>query len=231
MTSLVANVPDFLLNTDYPLDKVVFLNSGSITFAVSGTDYIFAHGLPFTPLIKVTWSTSADFSTTYGVGDGPVSTDPNFPFLPQLTLAYADSTNVTLSFGNPGSVATAYIRVYAMMPTDVEQEVDFTANAADSFVLNTDYNYTKLYMSGVTSSSSTPGSSEFVTHNLNYYPQVEVWFTKGSSTYATSFVQMLDGVQIYESFEISTTDLTMRRDPSLATTEYFHYRIYADRLE
>lgn len=221
---------DMLVSSDYPLDKIVYLHTGSINFPITGTDYIINHGLPFTPLIKVVWSTSNDFSTTYGVGDGPISSNPSFAYLPQIVFAYSDSSTINLVFGNPGSVTDAYIRIYAFMPSNVNTDAEFTVSAADTFVLNTDYNYSKLYLSGITASSSTPSSVETITHGLGYYPQVEVWYTKGGLTYAMSEIALFDNSLGTESFELTTDDLILRRSPFLSGDELFHYRIYADEL-
>lgn len=226
----MADPRNFLLNTDYPMDMVVLLHKGSINFSVSGTTYTAAHGLAFTPLIKVVWSTDSSFTTTYGVGDGPISTSASFPFLPQLTRAYANATNIVLEFGNPGAVNDAYIEIYGYMPSDVNVDTPSTASSADNFVINTDYNYSKLLVEGVTASSSSPGSSEVVVHGLGYYPQVEIWQVKSGNVECVSAITLADGANIYESFKLTTSTLTMTRDPSLFTPEYFYYRIYADEL-
>lgn len=222
---------NFLFSSDYPMDKVVYLHSGVLNFAVSGTDYIVAHGLSFTPLIKVVWSTDANFTTTYGVGDGPVSTSPSQPFSPSLAYANANGTNITLSFGYPGAVSSVYIRVYAFMPSDVNLDIAFTASAADTFVLNTDYNYTKLFVTGVTASSAVASSAEVVSHSLGYYPQTEVWFERGGYAWVAPQMLVVNGVtRSTETFELTTSSLTMYRDPFLSGSERFHYRIYVDEL-
>lgn len=232
MPAITANAKNFLISSDFPMDKIVLLHSGQIDFTTSGTDYTFAHGLSFTPLIKATWSTSSDFSTTYGIGDGPLSSNPSFAFLPELAFARADSSNVYLSFGNPDMVNNAYIRIYGFMPSDVDVDTDLTASAADSFTLDSDYNYTKLYTSGVTSSSSVAGSSETVTHSLGYYPQVEVWFEKDGYIWVSAqpAVKPDLGIRESETFELTISSLTMYRNASLSGTERFHYRIYTDEL-
>lgn len=227
----MADPRNFLFTTDYPIDQIILLHSGSIDFTTSGTDYQFAHGLGFTPLVKATWSTTSDFSTTYGVGDGPISSSPSTPFLPELSFARADSTNVYLSWGNPGGVTNAYIRVYGLMPSDVNADVEPTASAGDRYVFNTDYNYTKLVEGGVTASSSVAGSAEVVTHSLGYYPQVEVWYEKGGYIWASTHPTVYDSAtRLSEAYIVTSSTLTMYRDPSLSGTERFHYRIYADEL-
>lgn len=227
MPAIVANAKNFLIHSDYPLDKIILLWSGYTDFS---TDFLFNHGLPFTPLVKIVWSLDTSFTTVYGVGDGPISGVSSTPFIPQLIRAYATSSAVYSTFGTPGATPGAYIRVYGFMPSDVNVDASFTANAADSFTISTDYNYTKLFLAGVTGFSGVAGSSEIVLHNLGYYPQVEVWYEKGTDIYAAGEIDLFDGALNTESFELSTTALVMRRDPFLAGTERFHYRIYADEL-
>lgn len=229
MPAILSNARDFLATSDYPLDKVCYLHSATVNFG-SGTDYTVAHGLPFTPLIRAVWSLTSSFTTAYQVGDGPVSSSPSTPFSPQLVSAYADSTNAVLSFGMPGTTTQVYVRIYALMPGGDSSEVSHTASSADDFTLSTDYNYTKLYMEGETASSSTPSSTEIVTHSLGYYPQVEVWFEKSSRIYAASYSALVNGSPTSEAFAISTSSLTMTREMFLSGPESFHYRIYVDEL-
>lgn len=219
-----------IMTTDYPLDKVVYLHRGTLNFS-SSLDYVISNPFDFTPLIKVVWSTNADFTTTYGVGDGPLSTSPSFPFLPNLSVAKADASAITLQFGNPGSVSSAYIRMYAFMPSTVSSDVSFNASAGDAFVINSGYNYSKLYRAGVTASSSTAGSSETVSHNLDYYPQVEAWYEKSGVIYSMAQIFMSGSTLATESFELTTSNLIFRRNPSLSGSERFHYRIYLDDLQ
>lgn len=223
----MADPRNFLLNTDYPMDKVIFLWEGYYDFSLPK---VCDHGLSFTPLVKIVWSTTSTFDTTYGVGDGPVTSITSTPFSPQLFSAYADSSSIYAIFGYPGAVAGAYIRIYAFMPSNINVDTPPTASSADSFVVNTDYNYSKLLMEGVTATSSVSSSSEVVVHGLGYYPQVEVWYVTSGNTFAASQVNLFDGAPSTETFEITTSSLTMRRSPFLAGGEYFYYRIYADEL-
>ena len=223
----MADPRHFLLNTDYPLDKVVYLKEAFITFGVNET---FAHNLLFTPLVKVVWSLTSNFSETYEVGNGPLSASPSTPFTPFLAYARANATDIELAFGSPGAVVGAYVRVYGFMPSNVNVAANHTASSADTFALNTDYNYSKMYLADITASSSVAGSTEVVTHGLGYYPQCEVWFEKGGYIWYVPSTSINDGVPGSESFRMTTSDITMYRNPFLAGSELFHYRIYLDEL-
>lgn len=221
------------LTTDYPLDKVIYLSSFTIDFLLSGTSYTFNHNLPFTPLVKVTWSTQPDFSIVYDQGSGPISNIPSWPFLPALTLITANSTSITLDYSNPDNITEVYVRVYCFMPSDVNTEVAHTASSADRFTLNTDYNYTKLLSSGVTPYSSTTSSVETIPHGLGYIPQVEAWY---EDTAFGGFIRPIsssnlapDGTSIYEAVYADEDNVYLVRGIIAATTR-FHYRIYVDRI-
>jgi len=229
MPAILANAQNFLTTTDYPLDKCVWIGSATHSFA-GGTSVVIPHPLSFTPLIKVVWSTTPTFSTTYGVGDGVISSSTTTPFQPELTSAAANSSSVLLEYGNPGSVTTAYIRVYAFMPSNINVDSPYTSSDADLFVYNSDYNYSKLYMADLTASSSVASSTEVVNHNLGYYPQCEIWYEKASTIYTVKSTFIFNGSVTNEAFIMTPTTLTMVRDSFLSTPERFHYRIYLDKL-
>ena len=224
----MADPRNFLLNSDYPLDKAILLKSDLITSF--GSFYSFSHGLSFTPLIVVVWSMTSDFTTSYGIGGGPLSATPFIAFDPLCQAAWATSSEVFVQFSNfIGS--PVYIRIYGIEPTTSSADLSFTSISADNFTLNTDYNYTKLLDSGVTDWSSTPSSTVVVAHNLGYYPQVEVWYERPSKIQCLGIINTSDASGYFSSsVDVGTTNVTFIRDPYLAENERFHYRIYADEL-
>lgn len=222
---------DFLFSSDFPLDKVVWIHERSETVNSMNQFITFAHGLPFTPLIRVVWSTNSSFSTTYGVGDGPVGGAGGFiPFDPILGAAWADSSDVTL-VASAVSSYTMYIRVYAFIPSNEDVDADFTVDDADNFVLNMDYNYSKLLMEGRTDNLTTLGQSVTIDHNLGYYPQVELWYEQNGNIQVFTRSNPLDYAYYIEfSGKVTPTQLVLRRDNSTVGGQRFHYRIYGDEL-
>lgn len=226
------NPNDLLLSTDYPLDKAILLSSFSIDFLVVGTTYAFNHNLPFIPLAKAVWSTEPDFSVVYDQGSGPMSTYASWPFLPQLVGVTADATTITLDFSNPDTVTKVYVRLYCFMPSNINATVNRTASAADSFTLNTDYNYTKLFKAGITAYSSVASSSEIIYHGLGYTPQVEIWYEDtmfGGLIRPLSLTNIADITSIYECAYSDSQYLYLQRG-IVASTVRFHYRIYTDKI-
>src|SRR5690606_1610325 len=86
----------------------------------------------------------------------------------------ADSTYVNISRYCWGVGAkTLYYRIFCLMPSTANESsiVDFTENAGDDFILNTDYNYMKLVNAGVFEF----GGTVKYTHNLGFVPRVRFW--------------------------------------------------------
>lgn len=174
MPAVAANAKNFLLNSDYPQDKVVLLLSGSIP--IDSATHTIPHNLPFTPLVDGCWSMTSDFSTSYEFysGDFP-SGNPGYFFAHEVQLQ-ANSTNVILpTLDIAGGSKTAYYRIFGFEPSDSTADIASPITSSDNFVLNTDYNYMKLYTSGV----ANPGTAATYTivHGLGYKPQVRAWYT------------------------------------------------------
>ena len=173
MTAIAANATNFLINSDYPMDKVVYLLSGSVTMDGS-TFFQIPHGLPFTPLIDLTWSYQADFSVSYTNNAGPApASAPGYIFDLQVAVE-SDATNLYFSAHGPASAKTVYYRVFGFQPDDSNVSLPSTVSAADTFILNSGSNYAKLLIAGHTAYSSG-AVNVVVPHNLGYLPQVQVW--------------------------------------------------------
>lgn len=216
------------INSDFPLDKVVYLHTRTVNVSGGGfNDQIFPHGLPFTPLVLAQWSFDSNFATAYDVNGGP-RFSPGGTLLFQSIL-YSDSTNITIfNNNNQGSPITVYWRIYGFMPSTVSEEAGWTASAADDFVVNTEYNYSKLYMSGVTGFSGTSGSTVTVNHGLGYRPQVLVWSENSTQTsWIGSFTS--EPTSGNTRCRVDDENIVLIRDSgALPSPLRFHYRVYID---
>lgn len=220
---------DLLVSSDYPWDKVVYFYQGSATAsAFDWQDLVVNHNLSFTPLLIAQWSYFSDFRECYGSNDGPVDAN-GFPIT--QTSNFSDSQYIYLYYtNNSSSSTTIYWRVFGLMPSTANDDADYTFQDADSFIINSEYNYRKLFMSGRTGFSSSIGSSVTVQHDLGYRPQVIVWRDGGGSG--------ASGVTLMTSFNGTETDggtcavyddrIVMSRDAVISTNMAFHYRIYLD---
>ena len=159
----MANPKDFLLNTDYELDKVILFQEGQFSGSTQ-----FQHKLGFTPLIFGVWSTDKDFYSVNPI-NGELDTSSEPGYTPTASVrGVATSTTVQLTSGGTNQVL--YYRVYGFQPSDSNKAIQPTARKAQKFVFNTDYNYCKLMKTGV----FTHSGEEF-SHNLGYIPQVIAW--------------------------------------------------------
>ena len=156
---------DFLLNTDYEMDKLVLLKQGEFTSSIE-----IPHNLSFTPLPFGVWSTDEDFDSVNTIG----AVDPNDEpwYTPALGVeCYADATKIKLTSSGNTNNTKIYYRIYAFEPDDSKNNAPFTSQKAKKFILNTDYNYCKVKAHGVFTASG-----QSYEHNLGYLPQVMAWY-------------------------------------------------------
>ena len=214
MPAIVSNAPNMLIDSDYPLDKIIYMTSGSFVlpgYSGLGTITQVPHFLPFRPLVIGTWSTDANFTTSKECF-APIFTDVDGTYVE----ASADDTYVTLNGINyvvGAADKTIYFRVYGFMPSDVNLNAPFTASAADKFALSTDYNYTKLYYNDIIPATA----STAITHNFGYRPQVIAW-VKNYNIYGTQMVNRSGVVKV------DTTSVVVT-----SATKDVHLRIYLDK--
>lgn len=207
-----------LLNTDYPIDKIVGYSAGSQSVPAFGVPTITVpHGMAYAPLYYIKWSNTADFA---------VSNDEiGVSFNRSLLFSNADSTNIYLfPFNNTGGSLTFYYRIIYFMPTDVDVIQDETQSDFDDFILNTDYNYTKILDQGLLNSSSAT-----IAHNLGYYPQVEAWYVRASDGRLVHVVE--NAVHTSDNPRVQVTqDSVIFTNGSFLGVSAWHYKIYLDEV-
>lgn len=206
-----ADARDFLLNTDYEMDKIIYFTEGEIA-AMQNKDI--PHNLRFKPLVFGVCSFNSDYSDARTLPFQYFTTDNTIAF----TLD-ADGTNVKLGYGNYADNAPKmYYRIYAFEPSNSKAKIGPTFKYAKSFILNTDYNYCKLHSKGIVNGNTT------ITHNLGYIPQVLVWEEKSSGLISPIEYSILNDPYGVGPQNIKVTDTT------IVFTGYnkVHYRIYYD---
>lgn len=217
----------FLLNTEYPLDKIIYMTSGSVVVNFSG-EITIPHGLGFAPLVFGIWSLNSDFSTSQEFD--MMSSDLYSPDYMYVTRLEADDTNIYASFQNSEfSNETFYYRLFAYEPTDSTADITPTSSdtLATNLLLDTDLNYLKLHSSGIKVVSSAPDT---VTHNLGYIPVIMLW-QEGGGSHANS-IYPINQPTIYVHADYATGyPLTPRVTTTsiiFPSTGTYHYRIYID---
>lgn len=221
-----VNPRDFLLNTDYEMDKIVYFNEGSI--AASEQTKTIQHKLGFTPLIFGICSTSSNFSNCRSI-----------PYLYQLQDNYvqfeakANGNSIVITYNDFGDQSSRmYYRIYAFEPSNSAASVAPTSKYATQFVLNTDYNYCKLCKKGIL--TNTVGTHT-VPHNLGYIPQVLAWGKNNGYIFPIESSYPDDPV-FNEPHYVAVTDSNIivrdndGTNPSVVgqTWDEVHYRIYYD---
>ena len=211
-----VNPRDFLLNTDYEMDKIVFFTQGEIE---AGQNRYIPHSLGFYPLVFGVCATSSDFSDARALP---------YLFFPggadfQFSL-FANKTNVEISYGsNEPSAPKMYYRIFAFEPSDSRAKIGATSKHAKNFILNTDYNYCKLRSKGFVTGDGT------IAHNLGYIPQVMIWLENDGNNWITPI----------ENGSLNQPSGLTARNAQVTPTEVIftgfgsgniklHYRIYYD---
>ena len=218
---------DFLLNTDFEMDKLILVKEGKLNGAQ--TAYI-PHGLPFQPLAFGLCSFNADFSVPK---PSPYNQDPEFigspdPFI-RYKISFAIATvgdNIRLTYTNQNNSSTPiYYRIYAFEPTTVNKKIGPTKDKAKVFSIDTDRDYRKLYKKGIVNI----GSSLTITHNFGYIPQMMIWYDMPALDvgYITNSYTLTDSNVIY-----TDKNKVVITYPSSSGEIYvgakIHYRIYYD---
>lgn len=169
------------LTSDYPMDKLAYLKSGSFTMpgSTSGYLYSFDHDLDFIPLCGGNWSLTPDFSTQYEFSSGTFPSGFTGIIFNRTVNIFATTSKVYLSCDNFGASVTIYYRVYGFEPITSQSYLSPIAPLGDKFALSSDYNNPKLYQDNYIDLPSTGGSVLFVgvDHNIGTIPQVMGWVT------------------------------------------------------
>lgn len=213
---------DFLLNTDYEMDKIVYFKSGEFT---GNTE--FEHNLSFEPLIFGVWSTDSDFNSSNALcllstSSIPGATDP----LGVYAYVRGDNGHIKIESMGDGSANTKiYYRIYAFEPSESHSSAPHTSSAAKQFVLNTDYNYRKLKASG----TFTQGSEEYQ-HNLGYIPHVEAWIKW--SSYLGGDLDHLNWASKFNDIYLTVTTEKIQLSPIRSgIIDKIYWRVYYDETK
>lgn len=215
---------DFLLNTDYPIDKVIY-RSSIFSMSLAAYDYqpaSFAHGNGgiFLPLAQ--WSFSPTFASgVYDIGTSPVSSGVTL-YNGDVTV---DATNINYAFqNNTPSPVVVYFRVVGLAIPGSDRSVPGTSEYQD-LVLNTDNNYLKIVSEGQGDINNT--QSLTITHGLGYLPKTLVW----SSFDGGTTIFRVDGMGRDFLYGDSGNLVTVSASSVIITnlfgiTQKYYYKVY-----
>lgn len=219
MPAILANARNFLINTDYPMDKVIYLKEQSLTMGDS-IDVSIAHGLPFIPLVWFQWSLTSDFAIAYENNTGPFPSGiPGYLFA-LLVMIEANATNIILRGNGTTSSITIYVRIFGFQPSTSNVDLAPTSSQADNFILNTDYNYMKLITA--TSVAVNAGVTNTITHGYGYIPHILLWDESSGTIRPVNLSRTSGGIPV----EVTANQIIIINDS--ASNVIMHYRLYID---
>lgn len=201
----------FLLNTDYEMDKIIYFTEGHT--GVTNTPLTISHGLGFAPLIFGVCAFNSDFTDSRSIPYNYTTASDSISFTVEAT-----DTDIQINYSNTAQTPDDfYYRIYAFEPSNSTATVPPTNSSAKEFVLNTDYNYCKLFQKGILNGDST------VTHNLGYIPQVLAWSEESNIIIPIEESTPVDPIT-------NTPQYITVTNTSIQTVGYtkVHYRIYYD---
>ena len=224
----------FIFNSNYPIDKIVFLDERTVTPNSDGDfDVSFNHGLGAVPFIKAVASDD-DWETTYPSGIKIISGNwltPTDVFM--YFEASSNGTNVRLR-GNLDDTIPVKIRTWGFFNESDTLNVDApaTANASSNkFILNTKYNYQSLVKEGY---AETQNGAITVAHNLGFVPFVDVWVQDSNGRWKnlddfSCFVSVPSdnqSVNYTNLVKVDNFNVTFNKD-QITNNHNYYYRIYA----
>lgn len=233
----MADPRDFLLNTDYEMDKIIYVKEGKADPPASGstsTRIELPNPFSFRPLLFGLCSFNEDFSSpkpspyyqdpkVIHVG-GPVGISISYDITFSASI---EEDQIFILYRNVSSnPRPIYYRIYGFAPSDVNIKLPPTKNYAKTFTLNTDRDYRKLYKQGIVNL----GQSVTIDHNFGYIPQAMLW----QEAPYFGLCSLLGSSSEEESTKmVITNDKVRITTPPASSAETMqgyrlHYRIYCD---
>jgi len=230
----MTDVRNFKFNTDYPVDKIVFLKELTLTPSGGVFSTTIPHSLGAVPFCCGVASND-DFQTTYPSGFEEISESGQY-ILRRFNVE-SDDTNIYINgWLEDTSVSPSNtpvrVQVWGFFNESDTWNVPVAPTSAyNAFILNTDYNYPSLINEGLITAS---GASQSIKHGLGYVPFCEIWQMNDGSwqpELANRWEQIttanMDALQYYPpSITIDENNITFpARSPGSAISKYY-YRIY-----
>lgn len=180
-------VTDFLLNSDYEMDKIVWVHNMHVTNALTTTMKV---DVPVNLCLLIIgfYSTNSDFSESRMIGDGIVRAGSYTDGVGEEAIKNTVIEVYVDGVREQGQVNDVYIKLYGLLPTKYKEEeipeemreyinseicekarVKPTNVNANKFIINTNNNYLKLVK------KCAPLEGVKYEHNLGYVPQVLAW--------------------------------------------------------
>lgn len=230
---MARDARDFLFNSDYAQDQIVYFKEVALLNQTAFHTETIAHGLDFRPLVFGVWDNTDEYDSPK-----PVNSFGKDPFIENGIVyesntcwVYSDSTNIYIltwpkQVASGSFVSTNYhIRLYAFEPPDSNASVKPTSNKASKFIFNTRYNYLKLKEQGMITADSGQVN---IAHSLGYAPQVLAWSEVENSGYVSYVDSYMPPNFFVDNPAINVTKNLVTFDRYNNRSTKYYYRIYYD---
>lgn len=221
---LPAQARGTILNTDYPIDKVIY-RSAVIPVAISSFGFNDISvpnplGVKFLPIAQ--FSLDPTFETNvYDENSGPWSGG----FEMYSTAVYITASEIKITTNNNTAPAvTLYFRIIGLPIKGSTLDYPHTSGY-EPFVFNTDDNYMKLYLSDMRTLATT--ASFDISHNLGYKPRCLFWADYAQGLGLVTFVSadyVAGGYTVIP--RVGNTGISVQ-NMTFATVDV-HYRVYIE---
>ena len=223
----MSDARNFLITSEYPTDKIVWLYEGQTTTDQYGSFSVeIPHNMGATIFATGIW-TIDDWGTTYNSS----TTLHSGQSYSRYSLLASDSTQVYFNGfcedndGNELIGATLKFRFWGFFNEAETQNkfADATASASSNkFIKDSRLGYPKLFMEGY--ADATDGTKT-IYHNLGFVPFVEIWYQTDNKWYQVDYV---DFVSPISTWTIQNTNTILSFNGDGYTNYKYYYRIYAD---
>ena len=233
----------FIFNSDYPIDKIVWLYEGSATSPASSSttgfidinmEQILGNKKPI--FIKGIFTVD-NWQTSYMMGVNKVTTDPYKNVTMSLDWYEWDGKQLHINVGSRTSYSVNLpikYRLWGVQREDIAMAVDYskTTNISKTKLsFDASRNYPRLYKDGIAR------SGDVIEHNLNKIPYVDFWYTYGrnSSSFNSSWSYAPWGVLSNSTLHNTPTIMATDKAVTFCTVNgedenykfWYYYRIYA----
>ena len=232
MAKRLDNLNHFLLNSDFPMDKVVWMFEGeSNTSQYSSTTI--RNNLPYKnyPIFAKGMATIDNWQTAFPLGASRPLSDKPYDSTSLSYIVNNDDHYIYLSwFINSTSNATIKYRLWAVAREDYDLGNDYGKTSSYNYSkthlkFDSTKNYPRLIKDGIAKSGDT------ITHGLGYTPHVDFWWTATNDNFNYGWNYTPSGRLGSQSSTtpatIQATDQTITFKQNYGSDIYYYYRIYA----
>lgn len=198
------------MTSDYPMDKIVYFHEDEYYFSQDLTVpvAVLPHGLPFTPLIFGALSTD-NWQTT-----------KTMPLNDPYSVVLSDANDVKIFAFKFGERERFKVRLYGFEPSNGRNVLEPNAGLAESFFVNSDYKYLKLFANGADRCDGDGNLT--INHNLGFVPFSMLWY----EFYAEGVAGTLAGNSPLFGYEVTDRQIIVNSPSYIVPNSLIHYRIY-----